>query len=229
MVALLACVALATIFVVSGVAKLADRDGTREAVAGFGVPPSLVRPVALGLAPAEIVVAVLVLVPATAAVGLVLALGLLLAFTAAVVIALRAGRRPECHCFGRIGGADVSARTVVRNLALAGARALSASAGWPPATRRRAPASPSACSAASPSQRSRSAPRGLAGPRRPAAARTPRTRLRSTTVQHVPVERLPAPDAGRRRDVPVRPAGAGAAVAPGLPQPGLRPVQAAAP
>ena len=119
-VALLACVSLATIFVVSGVAKLTDRDGTREAVAGFGVPPSLVQPVALGLAPAEIVVAVLVLVPATAAAGLVLALGLLLAFTAAVVIALRAGRRPECHCFGRIGGADVSARTVVRNLALAG-------------------------------------------------------------------------------------------------------------
>lgn len=116
--ALLACIALASVFVVSGAAKFADRDGTREAVAGFGVPSGMVPVVALSLAPVEFLVAVLVLIPATAAVGLALALALLAAFTAAVIIALRAGRRPECHCFGRIGGADISGRTVARNAAL---------------------------------------------------------------------------------------------------------------
>ncbi len=118
LVGLAACVALAVVFAVSGAAKLLDRAGTREAVAGFGVPQTLVTPVAAGLAPAELVTAVLLLVPATRPAGLVLAAAMLLGFTAAVVNALRAGRRPDCHCFGRIGGADVSGRTVVRNLVL---------------------------------------------------------------------------------------------------------------
>ena len=118
LVGLAACVALAVVFAVSGAAKLLDRAGTREAVAGFGVPQTLVTPVAAGLAPAELVTAVLLLVPATRPAGLVLAAAMLLGFTAAVVTALRAGRRPDCHCFGRIGGADVSGRTVVRNLVL---------------------------------------------------------------------------------------------------------------
>jgi hypothetical protein len=115
----LACaVALAVVLAVSGVAKLLDGAGTREAVLGFGVPSRLVPYVAGGLAPAELVTAVLLLLPGARVVGLVLAVLLLLAFTVAVVLALRAGRRPECHCFGRIGGADVSARTVARNLGL---------------------------------------------------------------------------------------------------------------
>ncbi len=118
LVGLAACVALAVVFAVSGAAKLLDRAGTREAVAGFGVPQTLVTPLAAGLAPAELVTAVLLLVPATRPAGLVLAAAMLLGFTAAVVTALRAGRRPDCHCFGRIGGADVSGRTVVRNLVL---------------------------------------------------------------------------------------------------------------
>lgn len=116
--ALLSAVALAAVFVVSGVAKLTDPGGTREAVVGFGVPDRLAAVVAPALAPAELGVALLLLVPATRAVGLVASLALLGAFTTAVVLALRAGRRPECHCFGRIGGADVSGRTVARNLAL---------------------------------------------------------------------------------------------------------------
>ncbi len=117
---LLLRVALVVVFVVSGVAKLVDRDGTRQAVVGFGVPSRYVAPVALLLAPSELVVALLLLLPSTSTVGLVLAFVLLAAFTTVVVAALRAGRRPDCHCFGRVGGADVSWRTVARNGALAG-------------------------------------------------------------------------------------------------------------
>lgn len=111
--------ALAAVFVVSGIAKLSDRTGTRQAVAGFGVPAGPAAWVAVLLAPVELGVALLVLLTPTATLGLVLVLVLLTAFTVAVLRALRAGRRPECHCFGRIGGADISARTVLRNGVLA--------------------------------------------------------------------------------------------------------------
>ena len=117
---MLAGVALAAVFVVSSIAKLVDRDGTREAVAGFGVPASLAPLVAAALAPVELVVALLILMPATATLGVILALLLLVAFTTAVGFAMAAGRHPDCHCFGRIGAADVSGRTIVRNAVLAG-------------------------------------------------------------------------------------------------------------
>ena len=111
-------VCLALVFAVSGGAKLADRDGTRQAVDGFGVPAAVAGPIALLLAPAEVATGCLLIVPATARAGLVLALLLLVAFSAAVVNALARGRKPACHCFGRLGGADVSGRTLARNLAL---------------------------------------------------------------------------------------------------------------
>ncbi len=117
-VAVLAGVALTAVFAASGIAKLRDPAGTREAVTGFGVPKRLQFLVAVGLAPAEIVVAVLLLIPPTSFVGLILAIAMLTAFTVVVVLALRAGRRPDCRCFGRLGGADISVRTVVRNSVL---------------------------------------------------------------------------------------------------------------
>lgn len=117
--AVLVRVALAVVFLVSGVAKLADREGTKQAVAGFGVPAALVSTTALALAPVELLVAALLVWTPSATAGLVAALALLAAFTAAVVVALASGRRPECHCFGRIGGADISLRTVARNAVLA--------------------------------------------------------------------------------------------------------------
>ena len=130
-------VALAVVFAVSGGAKLLDRAGTREAVAGFGLPGRLVGPVATLLAPVELLTAVLLVVAAP--VGFVLALALLTAFSVAVALALRAGRRPECHCFGRLGAADVSARTLVRNgvlsaLAVTGLVAAAGGSGRPEAT-----------------------------------------------------------------------------------------------
>ena len=57
-------VALAAVFGVSGGAKLLDRAGTREAVAGFGLPGRLVGPVATLLAPVELLTAVLLVVAA---------------------------------------------------------------------------------------------------------------------------------------------------------------------
>ena len=120
--------ALALIFVVSGIAKLADRPGTTQAVANFGLPRRLVAPIAALLPVAELVVAALLVASPTARVGGAAALVLMVAFIAVVAWNLAQGRRPECNCFGRIGGSDISGRTVVRNGVLASAAFLVATA-----------------------------------------------------------------------------------------------------
>jgi uncharacterized membrane protein YphA (DoxX/SURF4 family) len=48
---------LAVVFGVAGLAKLADRSGSRQAVIDFGVPPSLATPFATLLPMAELAVA----------------------------------------------------------------------------------------------------------------------------------------------------------------------------
>ena len=134
-ISLLVRVALACVFAVSGVAKLLDRAGTKQAVSGFAVPARLVPFVTAVLAPLELVTAGLLVIPRTATAGLVVALAMLAGFTAAVLVSLRAGRQVECHCFGRIGGADISWRTVARNSVLAALAVvgLAASGGEDPA------------------------------------------------------------------------------------------------
>ena len=62
-------------------------------------------------------VAVLAVVPGTAAAAMVLATVLLLAFTAVLAAALRRGTETGCHCFGA-STEPVSVRHIVRNLVL---------------------------------------------------------------------------------------------------------------
>ena len=110
---------LAIVFVVSAVAKLRDRDGSREAVRGFGVPTALVGVVAGGLPFAELTCAVLLILPDPAAtVGAVASLLLLGVFTLAVVVNLLRGNRVDCHCFGSVGDqGEIGWHTVARNVA----------------------------------------------------------------------------------------------------------------
>ena len=110
-------VVLAVVFVVSAVAKLRDRTGSREAVSGFGVPAPLVGVVAAGLPVAELACATLLLLPDPAALwGAVASLILLGAFTAVVVANLLRDNRIECHCFGSVGDQGaIGWHTVARN------------------------------------------------------------------------------------------------------------------
>lgn len=112
--------ALAVVLIVSAIAKLRDREGTREAVRAFGVPPALVGSVATGLPFVEIALAALLVAPDPAAtVGAVGSLALLAAFTVAIIVNLARGRRPECGCFGSISrGHPIGWRSVVRNVGL---------------------------------------------------------------------------------------------------------------
>ena len=116
---LLVRLVLAVVLAVAGVAKLADRAGSRRAVVDFGVPERFASLVALLLPLAELTAAALLVPRATARLGALLALLLLAFFVAAIAVNLSNGRRPDCHCFGQLHSAPVGWPTLVRNVVLA--------------------------------------------------------------------------------------------------------------
>lgn len=118
-VLLLARLVLAAVFLVAGIAKLADLAGSRQAMRDFGVPSKLATPLGTLLPLAELVVAVALLFPATAWWGAVGALVLLLMFVGGIGYNLARGRQPECHCFGQLHSAPAGWPTLIRNLVLA--------------------------------------------------------------------------------------------------------------
>ncbi len=118
-VLLLARLLLAGVFAVAGIAKLVDREGSRRAVAGFGVPASIAAPIGVLLPFAELAVAVTLIPASTALLGAVGALVLLLLFCAGIGVNLARGRRPDCHCFGQLHSAPAGPSTLARNGALA--------------------------------------------------------------------------------------------------------------
>jgi len=110
---------LAVVFVTAGVGKLLDQQGSRVALAGFGVPEPLVRSAGLLLPLAELATAVLLVLHGTARWGGAAALALLLAFVAGIASAMAQGRAPDCHCFGQIHSAPAGRGTLIRNALLA--------------------------------------------------------------------------------------------------------------
>lgn len=112
---LIARLILFGVFGVAGVAKLLDREGSREGLEGFGVPKALAIPGGFLLPIAEIVVAVLMLPRATAQYAGIGALLLLLAFIGGIAYNLTKGRTPDCHCFGQIHSEPAGVSTLVRN------------------------------------------------------------------------------------------------------------------
>jgi peroxiredoxin/uncharacterized membrane protein YphA (DoxX/SURF4 family) len=117
---MLARLLLSAVFLVAGLAKLADLPGSRQAMRDFGVPNKLADVFGLLLPLAEIAVAVALVVPFTAWWGAVGALALLLIFVAGIGYNLAQGRTPDCHCFGQLHSAPAGWSTLLRNLVLAG-------------------------------------------------------------------------------------------------------------
>jgi len=115
---------LSGVFLVAGVAKLADREGSRQAIVGFGVPAALAAPLAIVLPLAELAVAAALIPTATAFWGALGTLALLLLFVAGIGTNLARGRRPDCHCFGQLHSAPAGWSTLARNGVLAGVAAL---------------------------------------------------------------------------------------------------------
>lgn len=110
---------LAVVFFLAGVAKLADRSGTRQALADFDVPRRLADPLLLLLPAAELTAATALLFPTTARWGAAGCLVLLALFVGALTRVLRRGEAPDCHCFGQLHSKPASWATVARNFALA--------------------------------------------------------------------------------------------------------------
>ncbi len=112
---LLARVLLAAVFLLAGVAKLADPKGTTKAFRDFGLQRALAALLALSLPFAEIAVAIALIPLALAWYGASAALALLSVFMIAVAVAMIRGRKPECHCFGQLHSAPVGTSTLIRN------------------------------------------------------------------------------------------------------------------
>ena len=120
---------LAVVFIVAAIGKLLDLGGSRHALQEFGVPARAARLGGSMLPIAELVVAVTLLLRATARWGAVGALLLLLVFSAGVARAMSRGEAPDCHCFGQIHSEPAGRSALIRNAVLAVAAALIAVAG----------------------------------------------------------------------------------------------------
>ena len=110
---------LCAVFLVAGLAKLADLAGSRQAMRDFGVPEKLADLFGLLLPLVELAIAIALLIPITAWWGAIGALGLLLIFVAGIGYNLAQGRTPDCHCFGQLHSAPAGWSTLIRNLVLA--------------------------------------------------------------------------------------------------------------
>ncbi len=140
---LIAGLLLAGVFALAGIAKVVDLDGSRRAVAAFGLPPRLASPLGTLLPAAELGTAALLGAGAIGGTvdgaewggallaGALSALALLTLFCAGIALSLVRGRAPDCHCFGQLHSAPASGRTLARNGALLSVAAFVASGGEP--------------------------------------------------------------------------------------------------
>ncbi|GGO04839.1 MauE/DoxX family redox-associated membrane protein [Microbispora bryophytorum] len=114
------------VFLMSAVSKLRGRAAYEEfTVATRALTRLPARPVAALVVAAEVAVAPLLAWPPTMLAGFCVALGLLAAFSVAVVVALRRGRRVPCRCFGAsavpVGPGHLARNAVLIVAAAAGA------------------------------------------------------------------------------------------------------------
>jgi peroxiredoxin len=116
---LLARLALAAVFAVAAIAKLADQAGSRSSAEVFGVPRRLAPAVAFAVPCCELAVAAALLTAGLAGVGALAGLVLLVAFTGVIARSMRRGEAPDCHCFGQLAAKPVGAATLIRNAGLA--------------------------------------------------------------------------------------------------------------
>jgi peroxiredoxin len=103
----------------AGTTKLRDRAETRRALESFGVPRILLTPGAVLLPVTELALGFALLTASSAWLAAIVALALLLAFTAVILISLARGHQPECHCFGSLSSGPIRWSTVARNIVLA--------------------------------------------------------------------------------------------------------------
>src|SRR5687768_7741787 len=107
------------VFMLAGIGKLLDREGSEKAAKDFGVPNELAKPVAYALPMVEIGIAVLLLFVSTSWIASIAGLLLLLAFTGGMIYQMAKGNAPDCHCFGQIHSEPVGKTSLIRNIGFA--------------------------------------------------------------------------------------------------------------
>jgi uncharacterized membrane protein YphA (DoxX/SURF4 family) len=115
---LIARLALAAVFAITGTAKFRDPEGTSQMLRAFGTPQFSVYALAQLLPATELMIAVLLLPTPTARCGGVAASITLAAFTLVIIANLATGRRPECRRFGMRSPVPIGAGVLFRNVAL---------------------------------------------------------------------------------------------------------------
>jgi len=110
---------LAGILIVAAVGKFRDLPGSRQAVAGFGVPKRFADMAGTALPAVELLLGLGLLWGATARFAALLAGLLFIAFIVGIGYNLSKGRQPECHCFGQIHSEPAGWPTLIRNVVLA--------------------------------------------------------------------------------------------------------------
>jgi uncharacterized membrane protein YphA (DoxX/SURF4 family) len=111
-VGLVASVVLGLVFVVSGGSKIAAGPAWPEQARGLGAP-AVVIPVSPWV---EIVLGALLVTQLVPTVVAVVAIVVLVAFTALIVRRLTQGRHPPCACFGAWSAKPLGVGHVVRNV-----------------------------------------------------------------------------------------------------------------
>lgn len=122
----LARLILAAIFLYSGLVKAGASEQFAVTIAQFTfLPPPAIAILAAALPIAEILAAILLLIPATVRLGALLTTGLLLTFIGAIAWALSQGLVVDCGCFGA-GTPSLTAMvlTLARDVALLAMTAL---------------------------------------------------------------------------------------------------------
>jgi thiol-disulfide isomerase/thioredoxin len=115
---------LSAVFLLAGLAKLADPKSASKAFIEFGLPRVPAHLVSLLLPLAEITVAVALIPLASVWYGACAALALLGIFVIGIAVNLARGRKPDCQCFGQLQSSPIGWKTLLRN------GVLGAVAGW---------------------------------------------------------------------------------------------------
>jgi len=121
---------LAATLGLAAVAKLRDPAGSRRAFHDFQIPRALIPATQVLLPGVELLIGAGLLFQASALAAAVAAVVLFGLFAAVLLASLARGRKPPCHCFGKLDTKPIGWRTIARTGVLEAGALVVVLAGW---------------------------------------------------------------------------------------------------
>lgn len=112
-------VGLGLVTLVSGVGKLLDPAGSRQAMSDFGVPSKYVVSATKALPIVELILSATIILDATSRLSSLALAWLFACFSLGIANLLRQDKAPPCNCFGAVHSDEVSKWTLLRSVLLA--------------------------------------------------------------------------------------------------------------